>query len=153
MSDTLDRAAARGVVALVDDDPEIREALGGWLLLCGLEGAPHASAESLLAALLDQGGRLELRVEGVHAAARRLLGAVVDVKLPGRSGVDLARLLRQRAPALPLALVTALSDEEIACYGNPPADVRCLRKPFELDALESALGALFTSRAGEPSGA
>ena len=129
MSHGFPLSASRGVVAVVDDDPEIRQALAAWLGLCGLQGAEHPSAERLLAVLLDQDGQPELRAEGVHATALRLRGL---------------------APGLPLALATALPEDETARYGAPPAGVRCLRKPVELDALEAALGTLFPPGAGEP---
>jgi FixJ family two-component response regulator len=138
-----------GVVAVVDDDAEIRQALGDWLVLAGLEGAAHGSAESLLAALAGGGGRLALGRDDAAAAPRRLLGAVLDVNLPGASGVELARLLRGLAPELPVALITALSAEELGRFGRPPAGVPCLHKPFDLEALEAALGARLFPSAGE----
>jgi two-component system, OmpR family, response regulator PrrA len=143
----------RGVVAVVDDDPEIRRALGDWLALAGFAGCGHASAESLLAELDADGGGLRLGGDARDARDADpglLLGAVLDVSLPGVSGVDLARTLRGRAPELPLALITALSAEELRRFGQAPAGVACLRKPFELEALEAALGARLFPAADGP---
>lgn len=151
MSAAIACSEPRGVVAVVDDDPEIRRALGDWLALAGFEGSGHASAESLLAALDADDGKLRLGDDGRAGDPGRILGAVLDVSLPGVSGVALARQLRRLAPELPLALITALSAEELRCFGCAPAGVRCLHKPFELEALEAALGAgLFPAAAGGP---
>jgi DNA-binding response OmpR family regulator len=60
-------------------------------------------------------------------------------KLPGATGFELAKSLRHMALELPIAIITALRDEERTRYGNPPPGIRCLKKPFDLDALEDAL--------------
>ncbi len=129
----------RGIVAIVDDDRHISRALGMWLELHGLRATFHTSGESLLQALRQEKGRLTLRLDSDDPATFTLAGAVLDLNLPGVSGVELAQSLRQLDPALPLAIITALRDDERARYGNPPAGIRCLKKPFDLDALEDAL--------------
>lgn len=134
--------AHHGIVAIVDDDPEIRQALGAWLAFYDLQAADYPSAESFCAALQINSGSLAIHRQ--HSLpARLLLGAILDLKLPGQSGIDLAHTLRSLAPKLPLVIITALQEEEISHYGTPPPGLRCLRKPFDLDILEGALEPLF----------
>lgn len=128
-----------GVVAIVDDDPHIAQALSQWLEFQGLRAACHLSGESLLQAVHDENGQCTLSDGAGNPTASRLTGAVLDLNLPGISGFELAAALRRLAPGLPLVIITALQPEERARYGAPPPGVPCLTKPFDLDALEDAL--------------
>jgi len=140
----------QGIVAIVDDDPHISRALGMWLDLHGLRATHHTSAESLLQAIHPHDGQLFLRIGVAEQVEFPLVGAVLDLNLPGKSGIELANSLRQLQAGLPLALVTALREEERTRYGLPPAGVRCLKKPFDLDALEDALFPLMAHTAPQP---
>lgn len=134
--------SAAGVVAVVDDDEHVAGALGSWLELHGLATVCLATAEALLEALAPLPGGMGVAVDSQAATRRPLLGAVLDLNLPGIDGVALAHRLRGLAPGLPLVLITALRDEDRASYGSLPTGVRCLRKPFNLDLLEEALASL-----------
>lgn len=130
---------AGGMVAIVDDDPHISRALGSWLDLHGLRATHHTSAESLLQAIHQTEGCLHLHIGVANPLVFPLVGAVLDLNLPGITGIELAKTLRRMVPDLPVAIITALRDEERARYGTPPPGIRCLRKPFNLDDLEDAL--------------
>jgi DNA-binding response OmpR family regulator len=132
---------ARGIVAIVDDDPQISRALGMWLEQQGLRTTHHLTGESLLHILCNgnKAGEVPLHTDARGPAEFRLVGAVLDLNLPGITGIELACTLRQLSPVLPLAIVTALHDDERVRYGRPPSGIRCLKKPFDLDALEDAL--------------
>lgn len=134
-----DGANLRGIVAIVDDDPHISRALGMWLELHGLRATHHISAESLLQAIHQDNGEITLHIGINNPMVFPLMGAVLDLNLPGATGFELARSLRDLCPQLPIAIITALRDDERLRYGNPPPGVHCLKKPFELDALEDAL--------------
>jgi DNA-binding response OmpR family regulator len=129
----------RGIVAIVEYDLHISRALGMWLELQSLSATCHASGESLLHALHQDDGHLTLHDGAPPSDAFRLIGAVLDLNLPGISGVELANALRCMAPELPVAIITALRDDERVGYGTLPPGIRCLMKPFDLDALEEAL--------------
>ncbi len=129
----------RGIVAIVDDDPQISRALGLWLDLQGLRAVHHISGESLLQSIHQDDGALTLHFGTIKPVVIPLVGAVLDLNLPGITGIELAKALRRQSPALPLVVITALREEERARYGAPPPGVRCLKKPFDLDALEDAL--------------
>jgi DNA-binding response OmpR family regulator len=129
----------RGIVAIVDDDPQVSRALGLWLDLQGLRAVHHISGESLLQSIHQDDGVLTLHLGSIKPLVIPLVGAVLDLNLPGITGIELAKALRRQSPALPLVVITALREEERARYGAPPPGVRCLKKPFDLDALEDAL--------------
>jgi CheY-like chemotaxis protein len=130
---------SQGIVAIVDDDPHISRALGMWLEMHDLRATHHISAESLLHAIQQEEGRLTLHIGVRDPVVFPLVGAVLDLNLPGATGFELARSLRELAPELPIAIITALRDEERIRYGQPPPGVCCLKKPFDIDALEDAL--------------
>lgn len=116
-------------VAVVDDDPQILEVLSAWLLTLGVTPCSFESAEDLLAAIdLPSGAR-----------EAKWVGAILDVNLKAMHGVDLAHRLRRLFPNIPLVMMTALHADEVAGLGELPAKATFLPKPFDLDALESAL--------------
>src|SRR5687767_10980847 len=83
------------IVAIIEDDPRVRKALGRLLFAAGFDPAMFESAE----AYLD--------------AAPEALCLVVDVKLPGMSGLDLQHRLSVRGDAPPIIVVTASHEEAI----------------------------------------
>lgn len=116
-------------VALVDDDPQILDALSTWLETLGMAPCRFDSAEALLDA-----------VRAPHSTlAENLAGAILDINLQQMHGLDLAHELRGLFPKLPLVMISALQADEIAELGALPAKAACLRKPFDLEALEDAL--------------
>lgn len=127
------------MVAIVDDDPQISRALGAWLDLHTLRASHHISGESLLQTIRVQDGNVAIQIGVSNPVSFPLVGAVLDLNLPGINGIELARTLHRMAPTLPLVIVTALGPEDRSPYGQLPPGVCCLKKPFELDELEQAL--------------
>lgn len=68
-----------------------------------------------------------------------LVGAVLDLSLPGTSGAELALKLRSIDPLLPIVMITAQREGENDLAGQLPPNIPCLQKPFDLDVLECAL--------------
>jgi DNA-binding response OmpR family regulator len=128
-----------GIVAIIDDDPHISSALGMWLGLHNLPSTHHLSGESLLQAIHQDDGRLTLHIDSINPVVFTLAGAVLDLNLPGITGIEVAQHLRSRVPELPIVIITALNEEECIRYGSLPQGIRCLKKPFDLDALADAL--------------
>ena len=128
-----------GIVAIVDDDPHISRALGMWLEMYGLRAAHHTSGEGLLHAICQDDGHLTLHIGVSHSVAFPMVGAVLDLNLPGITGIQLAQALRRLAPNLPMAIITALHEDDRKRFGHLPTGVLCLKKPFDLGALEDAL--------------
>lgn len=129
-------------VAIVDDDPHISEALGLWVELQGLHALHFTSAEALLSVMHENKHRLTVPPRPNDATAYALVGAILDLNLPGMSGIGLSHVLHKLAADLPQVIVTALREEERGRYGPLPVGVPCLKKPFDLDAIESALFSL-----------
>ncbi|HEX8281817.1 MAG TPA: response regulator [Pyrinomonadaceae bacterium] len=78
-------------VLLVDDEPSIRLTLAEFLRREGFE--PIAAADAAEgSALFGENGSVDV--------------AVVDINLPGRSGIDLLRELRERDPSVPVIVIT-----------------------------------------------
>ena len=131
--------AMQRTVAIVDDDPHISEALGLWVELQGLRALHFTSAEALLSVIHEGQHPLTVPPQVADASAYALVGAILDLNLPGMSGIGLSHLLHGLDAELPQVIVTALREDERGRYGPLPAGVPCLKKPFDLDAIESAL--------------
>lgn len=113
----------RDTIFLVDDDASVRDALSLLLSLHGHATATFASAEDFLAAF-DPAWR----------------GCVVaDIRMPGLSGLELQRVLRERAPALPVVVITAHGDVAAARQAFLADAVDFIEKPFDGDLLLSAV--------------
>jgi len=120
-------ATLAGSVLLVEDDAAVRSSLSLLLRLHGLRTEEFASAEEFLAATVRE----------------RPACALVDVRLPGMSGLALqARIFRENR-GLPVLLMTALADAEIARTALLQGAIDFLEKPIDegelLEAVEVAL--------------
>lgn len=139
----------RGHITVVDDDEAIREALVALLHLEGYAVEAHASAASYLA-------KLE-RAEPEFSGPKCLL---LDVKMPGLTGLELQRRLMELASSTPIIFMSGGSGapEAIQALKNGASDF--LLKPFEhhvlLNAVSETLNKLRceqASRAQRDSGA
>ncbi|NVB41142.1 response regulator [Pseudenhygromyxa sp. WMMC2535] len=119
--------AGRGVL-IVDDDELVAESLAAALDLRGFR---------VFTAFEGIGARAELSVHGAEIDA-----LVLDLDMPGQSGIELAKDLRAERPELVAVLMTgggtALSSEELREAGI----LRVLEKPFPSQRMADTLGAL-----------
>ncbi|WP_162937649.1 PAS domain S-box protein [Indioceanicola profundi] len=115
-------------VLLVEDDDLIRASTCELLADLGHEVADAPSAETAIPLL--QAGRFDL--------------LVVDMGLPGMSGTDLARKVRETDPGI--AVIFATGDSTAPAIGGAPAIL--LRKPYNGADLAAALGELPDRKAG-----
>jgi two-component system nitrogen regulation response regulator GlnG len=104
-------------VWLVDDDASIRWVLERALRQAGMQTTAFEEAESVLAAL----AREEPDV------------LVTDIRMPGRSGLDLLEEIRSQRPRLPVIVMTAHSDLESAVAAYQGGAFEYLPKPFDID--------------------
>jgi len=116
-----DRAEALGAVYVVDDDEAVRDSLQ-WLL----EGASYRvrtfdSAEAFLA--------------GFDPSAIACL--VLDVRMPGMSGLELQEHLVGRKIALPIIFITGHGDVPMAVATMKKGAVDFIEKPFDHAKLKS----------------
>jgi FixJ family two-component response regulator len=107
------------LIAIVDDDAPLRDAIDNLLRSLGYVSARYASAEAFL--------------ESPDAADAAVL--LIDVHMPGMSGLELQRTLRKRGDTRPVIVITALLEEEVSTQALKDGALACLRKPFEDDQL------------------
>ena len=107
-------------VLIVEDENVSRTALKRLLARCGYQAEAYGSAEEAL-------GQLDREAETPQVA-------LVDVDLPGMSGLDLAKFLEQSSPHTFTILITAASGDRIDsfCQAHP---VAYLQKPIDFDEL------------------
>lgn len=117
--------ALKRLVVVVDDDSATRKALGRLLRAAGFVVALFESAEAFIAAK--------------HAPPMCL---IVDVHLPGMSGLDLQVRLRERGIVTPVIVMTALYDAAIRKRAAENGCIAFLRKPFNSQTLFTAMSAV-----------
>lgn len=117
----------RLTVYVVDDDASVRDSIALMLGLAGYRTAVFANAEAFLAAWKDD-----------------WVGCVIaDVRLPGRSGVELQNELLRRGTSLPFVIITAHGDVPTARAAFRSQAVDFLEKPFDHLQLRAAIDAAF----------
>jgi two-component system, OmpR family, response regulator len=117
---------------LVDDDPGIRELLTGFLQPFGM--------------------RLEAVADG-NGMRRRLPASdidvlLLDVMLPGESGLDLCQWVKREQPGLPVIMLTAQGDTLSRVLGLELGADDYLPKPFEPRELVARIRAVLRSTTG-----
>jgi FixJ family two-component response regulator len=113
----------RTSVAVIDDDAGMRKGLARLLTAFGFKPTAYSSAEDFL----------ERYVVGMFACL------VLDIHLPGMSGIELRRRLTAMDSKLPVIFITAVDDELVRLAANAVGCAACLRKPFPARALIDAI--------------
>jgi FixJ family two-component response regulator len=113
----------RAFVAVVDDDESVREALPDLLRELGHDAEAFVSAEEYLKS--DRLGRTGC--------------LLLDLAMPGMSGIDLKKELDRRGAKIPIIFITAHGDELVRQRLRERGAVDCLLKPFTDTALQEAL--------------
>jgi FixJ family two-component response regulator len=120
-------AQAPATVIVIDDDLSVREALGGLLRSVGLQTHLHGSVPDFLKA-----GRLD----GPTCL-------VLDVRLPGQSGLDFQRELTTANIWVPVIFITGSGDIPMSVQAIKGGAIEFLTKPFRdqdlLDAVHQGL--------------
>ncbi len=104
-------------VWIVDDDRSIRWVIEKALSREGIAFNSFSSAQEALDALAG--------------AAPEVL--VSDIRMPGRSGLELLQAVKQRHPAVPVIVMTAYSDLDSAVAAFQGGAYEYLPKPFDID--------------------
>jgi two-component system response regulator MprA len=117
----------------------------------------QAARASLERALRFEGYDVELAVDGADALARAAAHPpdllVLDVMMPGRSGLDACRALRATGNHTPVLMLTARDGVSDRVAGLDAGADDYLIKPFALQELLARLRALLRRTAGEADGA
>jgi FixJ family two-component response regulator len=112
-------------VAVVDDEGPVRTALGRLLRLSGYDILSFPCGEAFLAAL----------------DVRRPDCVILDVHMPGLSGLDVQSRLRAAHIDIPVIFITASDEPDLVRQTLEAGGTRLLRKPFSNDELLAAIGA------------
>ena len=121
-----------GVVHVIDDDEAMRHSLAFLLRTANVQVQTYESAAAFLECLQNS-----------------TTGCVItDVRMPGMSGIDLLRRLRDLKVALPVIVITGHADVPLAVEAMKGGAVDFIEKPFDdevlLAAVRSALNAQAT---------
>jgi RNA polymerase sigma factor (sigma-70 family) len=120
-------------VLIIDDDPEFRDSVGRLLRTVGLDSRQFSSVSEFFSAAPTPDGPTCL---------------VVDVRMPGRSGLDLQRELAAANRALPIIFITAHGDIPMSVRAMKGGAVEFLTKPFrDQDLLDAVTTGLTRDRA------
>lgn len=119
-----------GSILVIDDEAEIRE---GLELLLSSEGYSVTSAET------GEAGLARLEQEPFDLL-------LLDVSLPGRSGLDLLRDIRQRDPHLPVVLITAYGSIDMARQAFKSGAQDYITKPWSNDELLAQIASAVEGR-------
>jgi FixJ family two-component response regulator len=118
---------ANPTVLIVDDDPEFRDSVARLLRTVGLETQQFSSVADFFKAAPPAGPTC----------------LVLDVRLPGLSGLELQRELATANRQLPIVFITAHGDIPMTVQAMKGGAVEFLTKPFRdqdlLDAIETGL--------------
>ena len=118
---------AQALVVVIDDDPDIRNALQGLLETVDLQAALFATATEFLASKRPQSPCC----------------IVVDVRLPGLSGLDFQQQLARENIPIPVIFITGHGDIPMSVRAMKAGAVEFLTKPLRdqdvLDAIQAAL--------------
>ena len=115
------------IVFIVDDDPSMCEALTRLLGTVGLRAQAFKTAQEFL----------KTKRPDIPSCL------VLDVRLPGLSGIDLQRELANTDPPIPIVFITAHGDIPMTVQAMKAGAVEFLTKPFRdqqfLDAVQQAI--------------
>ena len=111
------------IIYIVDDDESILKALKRLMKSEGLEVETFASAEDFLHCKYeDKSGIL-----------------ILDVKMPGMTGLELQEHLAYSGSKMPIIFITALDNIQMQNRTNKPEVIACLQKPFTDNDLLAAI--------------
>src|SRR6516164_8517131 len=118
---------ANATVLVIDDDPDVRASVGRLFRSLGLNVQLFASIAEFLGSNPPDGPTC----------------LVLDVRLPGQSGLDLQRELIQAKRALPIIFITGHGDIPMSVQAMKGGAIEFLTKPFRdqdlLDAIQVGL--------------
>lgn len=120
------------IVHVVDDNAAVRDAICWLVEQVGLEGRPYASAQEFLS-------KCDGRTRGA---------LVLDIRMPGMSGLELQDRLRATCTRMPVIIVTGHGDVPVTVRAMKAGAYEFLQKPFNdqdlLDAIQGALAEFST---------
>jgi len=108
-----------GLIAIVDDDDLVRNAVQGLLKSVGLPARAFASAEEFL----------------LSGQQRQTACLIADIRMPGMSGLELQAKLNAERCRIPTIFITAHGDVKMRMQALRAGAVEFLAKPFDDEIL------------------
>jgi len=118
------------VISIIDDNESIRSALRRLIRSIGLPAEDFASAEEFLLSSRSQDSAC----------------LILDLQLPGMSGLELQSQLHVSNPGVPIVFISAHGDEQARAKTLTAGAVEFLQKPFSEEALFEAIKTSLSSR-------
>lgn len=123
----------RTLVHVIDDDEALRDSLTFLLRTAQIEARAHASAAAFLEKLPET-----------------CLGCVItDVRMPGLSGIDLLKRLKELKIDVPVIIITGHADVPLAVEAMKFGAIDFLEKPFNDDVLMASVKSALKQWSGE----
>jgi FixJ family two-component response regulator len=113
----------KAVIAIVDDDPSVREGLDSLIRSAGWAVETFASAQEFLA----------------RPGAEMPSCLVLDLQLPGLSGLDLQKRMADAGLEIPIVFLTGHGDIPASVQAMKAGAVEFLTKPFDEEGLLQAI--------------
>jgi two-component system response regulator FixJ len=120
-------------VHVIDDDEALRDSLAFLLRTARFDVLSYPSAVAFLEALPDA----------------NLSYVITDVRMPGMSGIDLLRRLRERKISVPVIVITGHGDIPLAVEAMKMGAIDFLEKPFDDEVLIASVKAALRQKEGE----
>jgi two-component system, LuxR family, response regulator FixJ len=120
------------IVHVIDDDEALRDSLTFLLRTADIEVMSHASAAAFLDALPLTG----------------LTCIITDVRMPGLSGIDLLRRVKELGIEVPVIVITGHGDVPLAVEAMRFGAIDFLEKPFDDEILLQSVRAALRQQAG-----
>ena len=120
-------------IVVVDDDRSVREALENLISSVGFEVKLFASAEDFLES----------------DTALQTDCAILDVRLPGISGLELQQRLAADGQSIPIIIITAQGDDKTQDEAVAAGAIAFLKKPVKEEVLLAALESALKPQANE----
>jgi two-component system response regulator FixJ len=120
-------------VHVIDDDEALRDSLTFLLRTARLDVLSYPSATAFLEALPEA----------------NLSCVITDVRMPGMSGIDLLRRLRERKISVPVIVITGHGDIPLAVEAMRIGAVDFLEKPFDDEVLIASVKTALRQKEGE----
>ncbi len=115
---------SNGIVYVVDDDESVRDSIGMLLDSVDIEHKTYAGADEFL--------------EDYQSEEHGCL--VLDIRMPGMSGLDLQDHLLERGVHIPIVFITGHGDIPMAVEAMRKGAVNFIRKPFRDQELLDSVG-------------
>ena len=113
----------RSIIFIVDDDASVRDAISNLLDAVGLRTKSFASVEAFWK---------EPRPDVASCL-------ILDVRLPGESGLEFQQTLIQHGVSVPIIFITAHGDVPMTSRAMKAGAIEFLMKPFQKDELLAAV--------------